>query len=146
MADYETGSERQSKRQEGVVIVVQQDGRFLLIRRAAGLLAGGAWCFVGGAIQRGETQPEAVAREFAEEVGGHVQPAGKIWEYLRPDGGLLLHWWLARLEQGRLIANPLEVAEIRWCTPDEALSLPDLLESNVHFIQAVQRGTIELTL
>ena len=78
--------------QQGVVVVGRREGRFLMIRRAPGVLAGGAWCFVGGAIEPGETQPQAVVREFAEEVGGRAQPLRKIWEYTRPDGKLVLHW------------------------------------------------------
>ena len=54
----------------GVVVVVRQDGRYLMIRRAAGVPVPGAWCFVGGAIEPGESQADTAAREFREEVGG----------------------------------------------------------------------------
>ena len=91
---------------QGVVVIVHRDDRFLVIRRAAHILAGGAWCFVGGAIDPGESHEDAVAREFHEEVGGRVRPVAKIWEYARPDGSLRLHWWLAELEDGTLRANP----------------------------------------
>lgn len=128
--------------QQGVVVVVHRAGRFLMIRRAAGVLAGGCWCFVGGAIEPGETQPDAVVREFAEEVGGHVIPLRKIWEYARPDGKLLLHWWLAELGDEVLRANELEVAEVRWCTLAEIETLPDVLESNVRFVRGVGRRLV----
>jgi 8-oxo-dGTP pyrophosphatase MutT (NUDIX family) len=108
-----------------------------MIRRAPGVLAEGAWCFVGGAIEPGETQPEAVVREFTEEVGGCARPLRKIWEYTRPDGRLVLHWWLAELGDGDLGPNPAEVAEIRWCRPDEVALLPNVLESNVEFVRDV---------
>jgi 8-oxo-dGTP diphosphatase len=122
-----------------VVVVVQQAGRFLMIRRAAGVLAGGAWCFVGGAIESGESQAEAVVREFAEELGGRVRPLQKIWEYTRPDRGLVLHWWAATLESRDLSPNADEVAEVRWCTPGELESLPHVLESNLEFVREVGR-------
>lgn len=35
----------------GVVVVVEREGRFLVIRRAASVIAPNAWCFVGGAIE-----------------------------------------------------------------------------------------------
>lgn len=151
---------------EGVVIVIRRGERFLVIRRAEGILAGGAWCFAGGAIEPGESQADAVVREFAEEMGARVDPIEKIWEYRRPDGGLLLHWWTARLspdtchlsptpetgqrpvpqsmpvprhmpDDGLFRPNPAEVAEWRWHTLPEILKLPDLLESNRTFINVV---------
>src|SRR5262252_4028980 len=94
---------------EGVVVVVRRGDQFLMIRRAEGILAGGAWCFVGGGINPGEAQPDAVIREFREEVGGLVRPDRLMWEYWRPDGKLRLYWWLAHLEPGDLTPDPLEV-------------------------------------
>lgn len=132
--------------QEGVVIVVEQAGQLLVIRRAAHLLAGGAWCFVGGAIEPSETQEEACVREFAEEVGGCIRPIRKVWEYTRPDGRLRLHWWLAELidtANGELCSNPAEVAELRWCSPDDILALPRLLAGNVTFLREVWRTIAE---
>lgn len=128
--------------QQGVVVVVHCDGRFLMIRRAEGILAGGSWCFVGGGIEPGESQAESVEREFAEEVGGRVRAVRKIWEYRRPDGKLLLHWWLAELDDDRLEANPAEVSDLRWCTAEEVAKLPTVLDSNVAFLNAVGRSLL----
>lgn len=120
--------------QYGVVVVVHRDGRYLMIRRGPGVIVPGAWCFVGGAIEPGESEADAVVREFREEVGGHVRPVRRIWEYTRPDGLLHLYWWQATLNPGELRANPAEVSELKWCTPDEVLTLPDLLDSNRMFM------------
>lgn len=119
---------------EGVVVVVVRDGRFLMIRRAPGILAGNAWCFVGGAIEAGETQEMAAVREFREEVGGQIRAIRKIWEHTRADGGLRLHWWLAELDSDELAPNELEVAEIQWVALEKARRLPGLLESNAIFL------------
>lgn len=134
-----------SGRVQGVVVVVRRGEEFLMIKRAEGILAGGGWCFVGGSIERGESQEEAVTREFREEVGGAVRPVRKIWEYTRPDGKLLLHWWLAEMDGGRLTADAAEVAEIRWCDPDEIEALPGLLNSNREFMREVGRSLVEQT-
>lgn len=122
---------------EGVVAVVIRDGRFLMIERAPGVLAAGWWCFVGGAVEGDETQKAAVVREFAEEVGGVVRPVRKIWQYQRPDGKLLLHWWLVELIRDRLRPAPTEVSAIAWLTGTEIRALPRVLVSNVAFLDAV---------
>ena len=95
---------------------------------------------MGGAIEPGESQQDAVVREFDEEVGGTVRPLAVIWEYTRPDGGLHLYWWLAELVDDELHVNPAEVAELRWCTPDEIEALPGILDGNVAFLHAVGRA------
>ena len=131
-----------SRVRQGVVVVVRRGPRFLMVRRAARIPAGGAWCFVGGALDPGESQQQGVVREFQEEVGGTVRPVAKIWEYNRPDGGLRLHWWLAELEADELHANPAEVAELRWCTPDEIEALPGILDGNLAFMRQVGRTLV----
>lgn len=119
----------------GVVVVVERNGRYLVIRRSAGVVAPHAWCFVGGAIEPGESQADAVVREFAEEVGGRVRPVRLLWEYRRRDGRLHLFWWEAELLDGGLELNPAEVAEVRWLLPGEIAGLPELLESNREFLR-----------
>jgi 8-oxo-dGTP diphosphatase len=114
-----------------------------MVRRAPGVLAGGSWCFVGGAIEPGESQPDAVVREFREEVAGRVRPIRKIWEYTRPDGKLRLHWWLAELDADELRPDPAEVSELRWCTPPEIEALPQVLASNLAFLREVEYRLID---
>jgi mutator protein MutT len=128
---------------KGVVVVVRRAGRLLVIRRAAHIVAGGAWCFVGGAIDPGETPEQAVVREFQEEVGGQVRPVRPIWHYMRPDRSLRLEWWLAELDGEELTPNPAEVADLRWCTPDEIEELPGILENNLTFLNVVGRKLVE---
>ena len=49
---------------QGVVVVVRRGEEFLMIKRAEGILVGGAWCFVGGSIERGSAA--------AEDLGVHT--------------------------------------------------------------------------
>ena len=129
----------------GVIAVVARDGRYLVIRRADCVPAPGAWCFVGGAMEPGESEPEALVREFREEVGGLISPVRRIWEYLRPDGRLRLYWWSAELLAGELQPNPAEIAELRWCTPAEMRALPGLLPNNLEFLDHVAEAGSEAT-
>lgn len=121
----------------GVVVVVECDRRFLVIRRAAGVAAPHAWCFVGGAVEAGESDPDAVVREFREELGATVRPVALEWEYASPDGRLHLAWWRADWLRDALRPNPNEVAEVRWCSLSEIACLPDLLPSNRAYLASV---------
>lgn len=120
----------------GVVAVIEETGRLLVIRRAEGILAGGSWCFPGGGIEPGESCEQALIREVKEELGVTVQPVQEVWTWERPDGRLWLSWWTARLAGGdiALDPDPAEVAEARWATTSEIRRLSPLLESNLEFL------------
>ena len=130
---------------EGVIAVICHRHRYLLIRRSHDVPVPGAWCFPGGAVKPGETQEQAIAREVFEEVHLHVEAGEKVWEWTRPDGGLRLHFWSARLLDGHaqptpaVKVNTAEVIEARWMTSDEIRRLdgtiPNLLEFLDHWEQ-----------
>jgi ADP-ribose pyrophosphatase YjhB (NUDIX family) len=79
-----------------------EDGeRLLLIRRAAGPYAG-QWALVGGKWEFGETLPEAIVREVAEETGlrtSFVAVRGVVSERVAPwsagSGGRTSCCWCA---------------------------------------------------
>lgn len=127
--------------------VLQQDGRLLVIQRAQRVVAGGWWCFPGGAIEPGETPQEAVVREVREEIGLQVEPVRQVWTWDRPDGELKLLWWSVRVVGvGEAICqpNPDEVAQVRWVTPRELRALSPVLPSNLAFLDAcLYEGGVE---
>jgi len=94
----------------------------------------------------GESEPEALVRELAEELGVIVRPQERIWQSVTP-WQVRLSWWTARLDPlDSLEPNPLEVASCVWLTPEETLALPNLLESNRQFLHAVRSGQVSLPL
>ena len=128
----------------GVVAVIARDGQFLVIKRSDHVVAPGAFCFPGGAIEGEETEEEALVRELQEELGVNVRPIRKIWQSVTP-WNVELFWWLADFDAAAdLQPNPLEVAGATWLTPDEMLALSGLLESNRSFLSMLADGTIEL--
>ncbi|HEX4148169.1 MAG TPA: NUDIX domain-containing protein [Pirellulales bacterium] len=126
----------------GVVAVVQREGRLLVIRRSAAVVAPLAYCFPGGGIEAGESEEAALVRELAEELHAQVRPLKLIWRSTTP-WGVELAWWLADL-LSEVRANPAEVDAWQWSTPEEMSRLPNLLESNREFLAKLAQGAIAL--
>ena len=126
--------------------VLLRDDRFLVIQRAKDIVAGGAWCLPGGAIEAGETPQQAMIREMREELGLAIRPIRKLWQCRGIDYPNDLEWWHVEPETPEdyaLSPNPKEVAEVCWLTPEETAGLEGLLETNHRFLREwprVRRG------
>ncbi len=128
----------------GAVAVVVRDQRLLVIRRSAHVVAPRAFCFPGGAIEPGETEPQALVREFREELDAAIRPLARVWQSVTP-WNVELAWWQGHLAlESVLSPNPAEVESIHWFTPDEMLAQRELLESNRQFLAELAVGRIEL--
>jgi len=101
-------------------LIVDGDGRVLLTRRRLDQAMGGYWELPGGKLEPGEGPVAALERELDEEIGARVE-VGAVWEVLHhayPDFDLLMIVYRCRLASGQL-AQPIEVAEVAWCRPDQ---------------------------
>jgi 8-oxo-dGTP pyrophosphatase MutT (NUDIX family) len=128
----------------GSVAVVVRRRRLLVVRRSRLVVAPGALCFPGGAIERGESEEEALKREMLEELGVKIRPERRIWQSVTP-WRVHLSWWLGHLEpDAELVPNPAEIESVHWLGPDEMARHPHLLESNRHFLEALASGEIDL--
>lgn len=128
----------------GVVAVVVRDDRFLVIRRAAGVLAPGKYCFPGGGIEADECEADALLREFREELGVPLRPLHCIWRSTTL-WRVGLAWWLCELaESAEFLPNPAEVESVHWLTSGEMLAQAELLESNRRFLDALAARRILL--
>ena len=124
----------------GVVAVVVRKRRLLVIRRSRFVVAPRAFCFPGGAIEDDESEGEALVREIREELGVTIAPERQIWQSVTP-WHVQLSWWLTRLDPKAILApNPAEVESVHWLTPEEMAQLPGLLQSNHHFLEALDSG------
>lgn len=127
----------------GVVAVVVRGEQLLVIRRSQHVRAPGMHCFPGGAIETDESEPAAVRREIQEELGVVAEPLRLLWRSVTP-WDVELAWWLADIDlSSELIANPLEVEAFYWLSPDEIRRLPQLLASNLEFLDAWEGGRIQ---
>lgn len=125
---------------EGVVAVINREGCYLVIVRSENVIAPGKICFPGGGIEPNESPEEALIRECREEIGVRVRPIRQLDESVTP-WRVRLAWWSAELvDDTPIVPNPKEVADILWLSVDEMLEHPDLLESNVLFLNKLKQG------
>lgn len=82
-----------------VATIVMRDGRILVARRAFGGPLGGLWEFPGGKLEEGESEEEALVREFDEEFGARLVPLRRLGEtsFMNRGRDRLLAAWLADL-------------------------------------------------
>jgi 8-oxo-dGTP diphosphatase len=108
-----------------------EEVRFLLQERSAGVQYGGTWSTPGGAMHPGENPVNAAAREFQEELGIVPGLLAKYRTTLTSDhGGWAYHTILA--ESGTMFELPKtgsgstewESAGTRWVTMKEMEDLP----------------------
>ena len=107
-----------------VAAVIISDGRVLAGERSAPPEAAGRWEFPGGKVERGETEPEALARECVEELGVRV----RVGDRVGPDvplahGRAVLRVYAVTLLNGD-VPEALEHRSMRWLTVDELDSVP----------------------
>jgi len=136
--------ENAAPRRRGAVAVIERAGSLLVIRRSQAVVAPGAYCFPGGGIEPGETEEQALVREFLEELQVEVRPLRRVWSSVTP-WNVELAWWQAELPASVIPQpSPAEVESIHWCTLAEIAQLPGLLESNHQFLAAIERREIVL--
>lgn len=123
----------------GVVAVIPQGTRLLVIRRSQHVVAPGMFCFPGGHLESNERQEEGVIRELREELSVAVFPQRRLWVSTTP-WGVSLAWWLCAPLRSTPVPNPDEVESVHWFDFEELEALPDLLESNQHFLTAWRQG------
>jgi 8-oxo-dGTP diphosphatase len=128
---------------QGVVAVVLRGEQFLVIRRSQHVRAPGMHCFPGGTIEPDESEADAVRREMLEELALEANPRRLLWRSVTP-WGIELAWWLTEIAATmEPVANPLEVETFQWLCAAEMRLLPQLLASNVEFLNAWESGQIE---
>ncbi len=126
--------------------MICRNDRLLVIRRADGVAAPRKLCFPGGGMAPGESESETLIRELDEELAIQIKPVRRLWENITP-WNVHLAWWLADMPPHAVpVPNPAEVAELFWLTTSELRAHPDLLESNLAFLDALESGAFSLNL
>jgi ADP-ribose pyrophosphatase YjhB (NUDIX family) len=117
----------------GVKCVLSDGPNVLLVRHTYGSRR---WNLPGGAVKRGESPRDAVAREMAEELG--ISP--ERWTPLGEVRGQMhgrhdtMHCFGAELDGRELTIDPVEIASARWFPREQ---LPPQLARYVRQIVAL---------
>ncbi|MTD12918.1 NUDIX domain-containing protein [Nakamurella sp. YIM 132087] len=118
---------------------VFRDGTVLAARRARPEALAGLWEMPGGRVEPGETEPVALRRELAEELGITVRVGERIEPSAQVGPGLVLHPWTADWTGGE--PRPMEADpahdEVRWLRADQ-LDEVDWLPGDAPFVEAVR--------
>jgi 8-oxo-dGTP diphosphatase len=113
---------------EVVSCFVEQNSKFLLLRRQAHKPQGGTWGAPAGKVSLEETKEDAMARELWEETGYKTPKEALIYTntlFVRYDlYDFTYHTYSLPTKELEIKFNPEEHAEYRWVTPQEALTLP----------------------
>ena len=131
-------------RKRGVIGVIFRQDRLLVIRRSMTVNAPGKLCLPGGGIENGESEIEALVREMQEELEIGVNPIRLCHRSVTP-WGTRLAWWVAEIiNNAEPTANPEEVSEFFWMTPDDISRAENVLPSLPDFLVGWRSGEIEL--
>lgn len=119
--------------------LIQQDGRYLIAKRKAGVHLAGYWEFPGGKREVNESLEDCLRRELFEELSIRVDvPVPyRIVRHQYSDRTVELHFYHCRIEEGQ--AAPLDSEEIRWVLPEELRGYRFPPADQV-IIEALQRG------
>ncbi|MFI5803565.1 NUDIX hydrolase [Streptomyces sp. NPDC051561] len=98
-------------------VVVREDGRVLVIRRADN----GAWEAPGGVLELDERPEDGAAREVLEESGVKVDIVRLTGVYKNMERGVVALVFLCRPVGGQEQTSS-ESVDVRWFTPDEVRS------------------------
>ncbi|OKI67437.1 NUDIX hydrolase [Streptomyces sp. MJM1172] len=121
-------------------IVIRDDGRVLVIRRADN----GAWEPPGGILERDERPEEGVLREVAEETGITVEVERLTGVYKNLTLGVIALVFRCRPIGGEEQLSD-ESTAVRWLTPDEveqamkevfAVRVADALDGTVPHVRS----------
>jgi len=114
--------------------IIERDGLTLAAQRSAAMSLPLRWEFPGGKIHDGESPPECLRREIAEEMGVSIDVGSALppQTHNYDDFTITLYPFICVIESGEITLH--EHAAIDWLTPERLLSL-DWAEADLPVIE-----------
>jgi len=118
--------------------LIARDGRLLLARRPPDKALGGKWEFPGGKVEPGESAPDALRREIAEELAVSITVGQPLPPVVHDYGAFAIRLipFVCRLDAGTPI--PHEHTDVRWIPPSSVAAM-DIADADRPVIQAYLR-------
>lgn len=118
-----------------VAAIIEKQGAILLAQRPASGDQPGRWEFPGGKVEAGESQPQALTRELAEELGITAHVGCYVASHEQEVSGrrIRLHAWHVADFSGTLTAHCHSA--LVWCSPADA-SRYDLAPADIPLLAA----------
>ena len=133
------------KREYSAGGIVLNNGKVLLIKNAALRDPKKAyWGFPKGHIDPGESSKEAAVREIKEETKIGAEIVSKLGEsqyvFTRSGEKVVKHvvYYLLKYKYGEIEAQELEVLEVKWFDPEEAMGLLSFKKDQEFLRQALK--------
>jgi 8-oxo-dGTP diphosphatase len=125
--------------ERSVAGILLREGMVFVARRPPGGALGRRWEFPGGKVESGETDEEALEREYFEEFGARIRTVRLVGEEEFSHRGRLrtLAAWLIELMPESILV-PCEHGELRWACYSELAAL-DLADSDRKLLPHIAR-------
>ncbi|MCE0765323.1 NUDIX domain-containing protein [Pseudonocardia kujensis] len=125
---------------------VVRDGAVLAAQRSRPAALRGRWELPGGRAEPGESEPQALARECAEELAAQVEVGERVGTDLpvtTPGGALVLRMYAAALHPDSPEPKALEHLAVRWLRERElpTVAWVDADRAVVADLEALLRAT-----
>ena len=124
---------------EVVAALIWEGDRFLACQRPAHKARGLLWEFVGGKVEPGETQEQALVRECREELGVTVAVGERFLQVVHEYPDLTVRLTLFRAAIAGGAPRRLEHADLRWLPVEEMDTYPFCPADEV-ILQALREG------
>jgi len=104
---------------EVVAALIWKNNKFMICQRPANKARGLLWEFVGGKVEHGETNEQALVRECKEELNVLLSVGDVFVEVIHEYPDITVHLTLfnATIAEGE--PQKLEHNDIQWITPNE---------------------------
>ncbi len=121
-----------------VGVVVEKDGKFLLVQEAKASCRG-KWNLPAGHLDPNETIIDGAKREAREETGCEVEPTGvcQIGNRVLEDGLFVSVIFAAKLVQEEIAFDTSEILDVKWFTYDEIVAMKPEIRNEVLMLGAI---------